>query len=54
MLNYSQPSSFYRAFKNWFGVTPKAFRKRIAGAQADNTLQTKDSTGNKQPSRVRS
>lgn len=26
MLNYSQPSTFYRAFKNWHGVTPKEFR----------------------------
>ncbi|MGI9287873.1 MAG: helix-turn-helix domain-containing protein, partial [Pseudomonadales bacterium] len=30
MLNYSQPSTFYRAFKNWFDVTPKEFRKKIA------------------------
>lgn len=30
LLNYSQPSTFYRAFKNWFSVTPKAFRKKIA------------------------
>ena len=26
MLNYSQPSTFYRAFKNWHGVTPREFR----------------------------
>ena len=30
MLNYSQPSTFYRAFKNWFGVTPKEYRRKIA------------------------
>jgi AraC-like DNA-binding protein len=27
MLDYSQPSTFYRAFKNWFGKTPRQFRE---------------------------
>lgn len=26
LLNYSQPSTFYRAFKNWYGMTPKEYR----------------------------
>jgi AraC-like DNA-binding protein len=26
MLGYGQPATFYRAFKNWFGITPKQFR----------------------------
>jgi AraC-like DNA-binding protein len=26
MLGYSQPSAFYRAFRNWFGMTPKQYR----------------------------
>jgi AraC-like DNA-binding protein len=57
MLNYSQPSTFYRAFKNWFGVTPKAFRKGIANAQGEDTLRTHsqgNSTPGRQPNRVRS
>jgi len=24
-LGYSEPSAFHRAFKTWFGVTPKQF-----------------------------
>ncbi len=26
LLGYSQPSAFYRAFKDWFGMTPTQFR----------------------------
>ena len=27
VLNYSQPSTFYRAFKSWHGVTPNQYRE---------------------------
>ncbi len=30
ILNYSQPSTFYRAFKNWHGVTPSRYRENLA------------------------
>jgi AraC-like DNA-binding protein len=26
LLGYSRPSAFFRAFKDWFGVTPGQFR----------------------------
>ena len=29
MLNYSQPSTFYRAFKKWHGVTPSEYRENL-------------------------
>ena len=29
-LGYSQPSAFFRAFKRWFGMTPKQYRARPA------------------------
>lgn len=28
LLNYAQPATFYRAFRIWFGMTPKEFRRR--------------------------
>jgi AraC-like DNA-binding protein len=28
MLGYSQPGTFYRAFKNWYGMTPKSYASR--------------------------
>ena len=36
-LGYSQQSAFNRAFKNWFGVTPKAYvrAQKLAGAAFD-------------------
>jgi AraC-like DNA-binding protein len=30
ILNYSQPSTFYRAFKSWHGVTPNRYRENLA------------------------
>lgn len=35
MLGYSQPGTFHRAFKNWYGVTPKAY----AAAMSRNVAQ---------------
>jgi len=29
MLGYSQPGTFHRAFKNWYGVTPKVYQVRV-------------------------
>jgi AraC-like DNA-binding protein len=29
LLGYSQPGTFYRAFKNWYGVTPGEFQKSL-------------------------
>lgn len=29
MLGYSQPGTFHRAFKNWYGVTPKTYAANI-------------------------
>lgn len=31
MLGYSQPGTFHRAFKNWYGVTPGAYRGGVVG-----------------------
>ena len=31
LLGYSQPGTFYRAFKNWHGVTPGEFRRSLPG-----------------------
>ncbi len=28
ILGYSEPANFYRAFKNWFGMSPGEFRRR--------------------------
>ena len=36
MLGYSQPSAFFRAFKHWFGMTPKHYRtSRLAAHRYD-------------------
>lgn len=32
MLGYSQPGTFHRAFKNWYGVTPKAYQGEFVAA----------------------
>lgn len=29
-LGYSQPGTFYRAFKNWHGMTPKAYQESVS------------------------
>jgi AraC-like DNA-binding protein len=29
LLGYSQPGTFYRAFKNWYGVTPGEFQRSL-------------------------
>jgi AraC-like DNA-binding protein len=42
LLNYSQPGTFYRAFKNWFGITPKAFRKTVADDGGKGPRQAPD------------
>jgi AraC-like DNA-binding protein len=32
---FSEPSTFYRAFKRWVGETPVEFRRRGRGSSAD-------------------
>ncbi|MCD6059858.1 MAG: hypothetical protein K0S16_169 [Moraxellaceae bacterium] len=32
MLGYSEPANFYRAFRDWFGLSPSEFRKQHRGA----------------------
>ena len=34
LVGYSEPASFHRAFKRWYGVTPEEFRKRNGVAVA--------------------
>lgn len=36
ILGYSQPGTFYRAFKNWYGVTPKVY----AAGSSSSPLQS--------------
>jgi AraC-like DNA-binding protein len=31
LLGYAQPGTFYRAFKNWYGVTPGEFQRSVPG-----------------------
>ena len=38
-LGYSQPSAFYRAFRNWFGTTPKIYSKKSALSESQNSYQ---------------
>lgn len=41
MLGYSQPSAFFRAFKLWFGMTPKQYRAlRLPSSAADPVVPT--------------
>ncbi|MDF2446069.1 MAG: hypothetical protein K0S46_1305 [Moraxellaceae bacterium] len=32
ILGYSEPANFYRAFRSWFGVTPREFQRRYEAA----------------------
>jgi AraC-like DNA-binding protein len=32
MLGYSQPGTFHRAFKGWYGITTKAYRTQLVEA----------------------
>jgi AraC-like DNA-binding protein len=32
MLGYSEPANFYRAFRDWFGISPSEYRKQHRGA----------------------
>jgi AraC-like DNA-binding protein len=34
MLGYSQPGTFHRAFKNWYGVAPGVYREEVVGTVA--------------------
>ena len=34
LVGYSEPASFHRAFKRWYGVTPEGFRNRNGTAVA--------------------
>ena len=34
LVGYSEPASFHRAFKRWYGVTPEGFRNRNGGTMA--------------------
>jgi AraC-like DNA-binding protein len=34
LVGYSEPASFHRAFKRWYGVTPEGFRNRKGAAVA--------------------
>ena len=33
LLGYSEPAAFHRAFKRWFDVTPKEYRRRVASSK---------------------
>lgn len=33
LLGYSQPGTFYRAFKNWYGLTPGEYQRTLSGAR---------------------
>jgi AraC-like DNA-binding protein len=41
LVGYSEPASFHRAFKRWYGVTPEGFRNRngVAVAQPARQLE---------------
>lgn len=36
-LGFSEPSAFYKAFKGWFGLSPKAYQRQAAGESTDLT-----------------
>ena len=36
-LGFSEPSAFYKAFKGWFGLSPKAYQQQVAGDSTDLT-----------------
>lgn len=38
-LGFSEPSAFYKAFKSWFGLSPKAYQQQARSGSADLTKQ---------------
>jgi len=36
-LGFSEPSAFYKAFKGWFGLSPKAYQQQATGDSTDLT-----------------
>lgn len=36
-LGFSEPSAFYKAFKGWFGLSPKAYQQQVADDSTDLT-----------------